>query len=537
VEEQFYILFPLFLIATWKLCRYRIKEIFILLFILSLALAQWAAYNKPTAGFFLLPTRGWELMIGSLSAVYLRHNHVDVSRKVAQCASLLGLGLIVSSVFLFDESTPFPSIYTLAPTLGTSLIILFAKEGLWVNKILSMKYFVSIGLASYSAYLFHQPLFAFVRYINAEDLSVSLMSLLCFITIVLSFISLRFIESPYRNKTKFSQRKIFVFCGCISLLMVSLGIVSRLASQGGEYEMARLLTQSPVIFAANMDERKFNKYRLELETLEPDYLISGSSRVLQVGEHLVRGKSLNLGMSGATLEDIVAILDLATMYTTPNTIFIGADPWLFNEVVGPRWKTLENDYQRAYQEIQTFKGNSNIAVPDFEDRDVNESYGFERAIMDLYDEVNISIRPAIDDEPAIRAKIRRDGSRVYDNRSANLTMLEIEEGFDSILNYSLGEYRFDEERMILFSDLLDYYINDFDVILILSPYHPMLYSRIRNEQTIITDMEIKFREIAIGKGIPVVGSYNPEVVSCSEHEFIDGMHPRSSCMEKFIITP
>ena len=71
VEEQFYILFPLLLMLTWRLGRRLLIATLAVVLVISLAAAQWGAYASPAAAFYLLPTRGWELALGALAAIYL----------------------------------------------------------------------------------------------------------------------------------------------------------------------------------------------------------------------------------------------------------------------------------------------------------------------------------------------------------------------------------------------------------------------------------------------------------------------------------
>ena len=228
VEEQYYILFPIFLMLTWRL---GIKWVLILLsivFFISLGVAQWGAYNKPSATFFLLPTRGWELLVGVFAAFYLKHNAHLKSHTVNQVMSLLGFGMIVYSIIAFDKTTPFPSLYALIPTIGTGLLILCAVPKTIVHRLLSLKYIVGIGLISYSAYLWHQPLLAFARHRSLGELSDILVIILCLGSLLLAYFSWRYVEAPFRNKTIFSRCKVFSFSVMGILIFSVIGMFSQL---------------------------------------------------------------------------------------------------------------------------------------------------------------------------------------------------------------------------------------------------------------------------------------------------------------------
>ena len=106
------------------------------------------------ANFFLTPTRTWELLAGSLTALYLSGQKT----KSNNFLSVLGLLFILISVFLYDKNTPFPSFYTLLPIIGVVLLIVYANEDTLIAKFLGNKVLVKIGLISYSLYLLHQPI-------------------------------------------------------------------------------------------------------------------------------------------------------------------------------------------------------------------------------------------------------------------------------------------------------------------------------------------------------------------------------------------
>ena len=225
VEEQYYILFPIFLMLTWRL---GIKWILILLsivFVISLGVAQWGAYNSPNAAFFLLPTRGWELLVGVFAAFYLKYNTYLKSLFLNQILSLLGLGMIVYSIIAFDESTPFPSLYALIPTIGTGLIILSSTKQTLIHSLLGSKVLVGIGLISYSAYLWHQPLLAALAFNMPFEEHYFYKILVILITLALAYLSYKFIEGPFRNKYQISKQNIFIFAIVGSISLTLFGVV------------------------------------------------------------------------------------------------------------------------------------------------------------------------------------------------------------------------------------------------------------------------------------------------------------------------
>lgn len=234
VEEQYYILFPIFLILTWPLGIKWILILLLIVFFTSLGVAQWGAYNSPSAAFFLLPTRGWELLIGVFAAIYLKNNAHLKSYSLNQVLSLLGFGMIVYSIIAFDKTTPFPSLYALIPTVGTGLLILCSVPKTLIHKLLSMKFISGIGLISYSAYLWHQPLLAFARHRFLGEISDLILISLCLISMVLGWFSWKFIEAPFRNKKTFTRKTVFLFSIICIVIFTSLGLLLHFKNGYGE---------------------------------------------------------------------------------------------------------------------------------------------------------------------------------------------------------------------------------------------------------------------------------------------------------------
>jgi peptidoglycan/LPS O-acetylase OafA/YrhL len=225
VEEQFYLLYPLGLLFAWKLGTRWTLRLLAALAVASLGLAHWGALHMPSATFFLLPTRGWELLLGALIAFSAaKPRQSEPGRGTREAAAVLGLCLVIAAVFWFDESTPFPSLYALVPTVGTALLILFATPGTMTGRLLGNRWLVGIGLISYSAYLWHHPLFVFARNLAPGDPGTSMFLLLSIASVGLAFLSWRFVEQPFRRKGVPGRRIIFSGAAAASALLMSLGL-------------------------------------------------------------------------------------------------------------------------------------------------------------------------------------------------------------------------------------------------------------------------------------------------------------------------
>jgi len=219
VEEQYYVLFPIFLILAWRFGKNRVFWTIVVMAAVSFLLSEWGWRNKPTANFYLAPTRAWELFAGSIAAFIVQKQGVQKNNLL----SLIGLAVIIFSIFFYDENTPFPSVYALVPVLGVVLLVLYADNETLAAKLLSTKGFVGVGLISYSAYLWHQPLFAFARIRSLEHPSVVLMLALSLASLLLAYFSWKFIEWPFRNKYKFNQKYIFSCSTAGLIAFISIG--------------------------------------------------------------------------------------------------------------------------------------------------------------------------------------------------------------------------------------------------------------------------------------------------------------------------
>src|SRR5688572_2235118 len=225
VEEQYYLFFPVFLMLTWRLGKPWILGLLAVVFGISLAAAQWGSSAQSMAAFFLLPTRGWELLVGAFVAFCLAKNSRPLNKVAGELGGIAGLSLIVYAIVVFDKNTPFPSLYTLAPTVGTALILLCTTQPTVVRKVLGNKCFVGVGIVSYSAYLWHQPLFAFARHRSVREPGTIMVLVLAIVTLLLAYFSWRFVETPFRNKDRFSRRTVFTYSVAGTVLFITIGLL------------------------------------------------------------------------------------------------------------------------------------------------------------------------------------------------------------------------------------------------------------------------------------------------------------------------
>lgn len=228
VEEQYYLIFPIFLLMFWRFGTRFIVIFLFLIFLSSFSYAQYMVGVNSNAAFFLLPSRFWEILIGAFIAFYYanhnirKHNHIT-----EQLGSLVGFIFIVYSIFAFNARSPFPGFYALVPTAGAALIIIFATNRTFVGKLLSNKLMLGVGLVSYSAYLWHQPLFAFARHRNPNEPSLYLMAALIILTFILAYLTWKYIERPFRNKHRFNRKQVFIYAFLASFIFIVIGFVGK----------------------------------------------------------------------------------------------------------------------------------------------------------------------------------------------------------------------------------------------------------------------------------------------------------------------
>ena len=216
VEEQYYIGFPLLLMLLARYApRWRTAA---LATFAALSLALAILMQRDTSGFtfYLLPTRAWELFAGALLAIGAVPS--IRGRLVAEALVWSGLLAIALPVTLYDRTTIFPGLTALPPVLGAA-VLLHGAPGTSVGRLLSQPPLVGIGLLSYSLYLWHWPLIVFAEYATDAPLAGGLRLGVIAAALALAYLSWRYVERPFRDRSRISDKGIFRFTAVAILLL------------------------------------------------------------------------------------------------------------------------------------------------------------------------------------------------------------------------------------------------------------------------------------------------------------------------------
>ena len=222
IEEQFYIFFPLLLIAIHRFSESRYFQWLLGIGLVSLLTSIYGVYTNQAATFYLVPTRAWELLFGSIFALgVIPQLQTTFHRNLF---SIVGFSLIILSIWRYSEATLFPGAAALAPVLGAGLIIYSGIGGgeSAISKLLTLKPLVFIGLISYSLYLWHWPLIVFIKYLSIKDLTPLEITGIIVSSLTVSTLSWKFIEQPFRLKQMlFRERKKLFAISCVVMIAFS----------------------------------------------------------------------------------------------------------------------------------------------------------------------------------------------------------------------------------------------------------------------------------------------------------------------------
>lgn len=233
VEEQYYFIWPVVLYGINKFYNnVRLKLLIsIIIFLLSLVLSIYLSSRNNALAYYTVITRSFELMIGSILAIITgilsNKSHLLINNNKSGIFGVIGLLVIVYSAITINEYTPYPSYYALLPTVGTAMVIFAGvlNPNNVVSRILSARLFVFIGLISYSLYMWHWPILAFLHYYY-QEIPNQLNFIAVFATFVLSIGSYFLVEIKIKTLKMSFVKLVSIFLVLPIMLIASLYFIT-----------------------------------------------------------------------------------------------------------------------------------------------------------------------------------------------------------------------------------------------------------------------------------------------------------------------
>jgi peptidoglycan/LPS O-acetylase OafA/YrhL len=208
VEEQFYLAYPLLLLVFCRSGRVRPVPLLGVLAAASFALCMWASYSAPRANMYLVPTRGWELLLGGLLAFGVAPVRSNVA---CELLSALGLVIIALCVHCYSPRTRYPGAYSLLPCLAAGALLVCARgHSTRVSRALSLRPLAFIGLISYSLYLWHVPILVLFGYGSGVPPTALQTAVLMLASFLVAMASWWLVEQPFRRKTRLRSDRRFI---------------------------------------------------------------------------------------------------------------------------------------------------------------------------------------------------------------------------------------------------------------------------------------------------------------------------------------
>lgn len=231
VEEQFYIVWPLLILAITVLLRRSSHEVQkrVMLYSLgavvaaSLAYSYWLTAQDASTAYFSTPVRAWEFGAGGLLAFALH----KPNKRLAQVATILGLVLIAISAVALTSSLPFPGVIALVPVLGAGLVIWGRSDAGWIDRVFNFAPIGWLGSRSYSIYLWHWPLIILTPYVIRAELTFANRLAVFAAALLLAELTTRFVEQKFIGDGRWSKarpRNVFAALALSSLVIGALSI-------------------------------------------------------------------------------------------------------------------------------------------------------------------------------------------------------------------------------------------------------------------------------------------------------------------------
>ncbi len=221
LEEQYYLVFPLLLLAVHRFAWRRLAVALWISFAASLLLGIILTRQNPTWAFFLLPARAWELLAGGLLAVHAAERQLIPSRW-SGAVSAAGALLLIVSFIIVPQGNSFPGYWALLPVAGTLAVLAAGdRNSNGIEKLLSRRPLVAIGKVSYSLYLWHWPVFALVDYGMFSEPEWLRLLLKVGISITGAVASYHLLENPVRVFLNRPARHRFSYAAVTAVTLIS----------------------------------------------------------------------------------------------------------------------------------------------------------------------------------------------------------------------------------------------------------------------------------------------------------------------------
>jgi len=268
VEEQFYLVIPAILIISSASKKYRIKSLLINLLLGSFVVYLLMLFMFPRGAFYLLPSRAWELLIGSLLAAHLfEKKDLQSSKRFHPLITYLALGMLFFSLIILKSNSYLWGFGVVIPVISAAVIIKLSADGLYQNRILESRLLISVGKISYSAYLIHYPLIVFWKTVYPNKFNLPFQLILFMLCLFLATIQTKFIEMPFRDVKRIPTRIALPLIFSISFMLCGLGFVGKVTN--------------------GFDTIKFNQISLDRR-----YLLVNGSKETQIVESMGWGKRI-----------------------------------------------------------------------------------------------------------------------------------------------------------------------------------------------------------------------------------------------------